>query len=246
MGRVPVHNVMGVPVEYDLDLLNWKQQDGMRTQYVNQPWKLHASFARGLCWRLKGVGERRDGFPSWSWAGWKGGVGEWFVFEGLSRWEDPEVRFEVAVEGGGMTDLAALYKSATGKQIRISRESESLGVEAWSFPITILQNSAESLSFLVQVRLSTGDTMFSNLILSSLVSYDELREQKWTCLILAYRKQASRSPVAMVIGEKDGVWERLGLVDFWVSWKLDEQGNRKQEVFNDQQMEKTRWKAVLK
>jgi hypothetical protein len=247
IGRVPVHNVMGVPLEYDLDLLNWKQQEAMRQQYIKNPWKLHASFARGLCWRLKKPGQRREGFPSWSWAGWKGELREWFVFEQLSKWEDPAVRFEVAVEGSEMVDLSAFYKdNSTPNRMQISRESDSLGIEAWCFPITIVPESSDPSSFFVRARLTTGISMFSNLILSSLCSYDELHEREWKCLILAYRKQAARSPIAVVIGEKDGIWERLGLVDFWISWKVDGQGNKTQEVLNDTQIEKKRWKGVLR
>jgi len=55
----PIYSVWGIPVLPDFKMLDGsvkKKGDG---------------FVRGLCWFNTGdAGSRRDGFPSWSWAGW--------------------------------------------------------------------------------------------------------------------------------------------------------------------------------
>lgn len=59
-------------------------------------------FLRGMCWYLEQPGERREGFPSWSWAGWVGKLSETSWERRISEWveEDTktEVHFEVAKE----------------------------------------------------------------------------------------------------------------------------------------------------
>ena len=252
---------MGVPVEFDLDLLNWKQQDKMRGQYIKYPWRLHASFARGLCWWLKEPGRRREGFPSWSWSGWKGELLEWFAFETLDKQEDPEVRFEVAVEGNEeLTDLGALYKNTPrGKSLDISYTCDTLDVEAWSFAMRIVPKPLEECNrfapricpsyYTGRVELKSGKIMYSDIYLLDQdfsKNHRDLGTQNWTCLVLAYRKQASRSPVAIVIKEDSEIAERVGLVDFWVSWETDESGKRSQGIFDDRAVEKRRWRGRLR
>src|ERR1700722_9287178 len=44
-------------------------------------------FFSGLCWDSERPSERQQGFPSWSWTGWKGAVGEYRckLFDGFDR-----------------------------------------------------------------------------------------------------------------------------------------------------------------
>jgi len=56
----PIYQLRGIPFLPD--------------QYSNPERKRTRQFALGLCWQHKTEVQRREGFPSWSWTGWKGVV----------------------------------------------------------------------------------------------------------------------------------------------------------------------------
>jgi hypothetical protein len=53
-----------------------KNVKSKRNDHRDEPkeWSPAAGFSLGLCWGLKSPSPRREGFPSWSWTGWKGEV----------------------------------------------------------------------------------------------------------------------------------------------------------------------------
>ncbi|KAF2189697.1 hypothetical protein K469DRAFT_723622 [Zopfia rhizophila CBS 207.26] len=249
----PVHVVFGVPVEFDMDLINWKQQSAMRKQYAVNPWKLHASFARGLCWLLKQPGELLF-FPSWSWTGWTGSLSNWMSFETLSKQEDPEITFKIKFHGGTQ-DLHSAWTNSLGNLHYMS--NDTLDIEAWSFPITIVPEPSQtdtqssisySSSYLAQLDLGSGMIAYSPFLVTEQVTeylHDKLCSKTWTCIVLAYRKQASRAPVVLVLRESTKYAERIGLVDFWTAWGSDEYGNRYHIVVDDRKIVRSRWKGAL-
>ncbi len=58
-----IYHLWGVPI-HPLALSRFSMAEG--------DFKPEAGLIEGLCWRLAKPGKRREGFPSWSWAGWKG------------------------------------------------------------------------------------------------------------------------------------------------------------------------------
>ena len=187
---------------------------------------------------------------------------EWPTFEALNKPEDPEIRFKVVTEDSiDLVDLGELYSEAPrGKVLHISHSSSLIGVEAWSFPISIISkspqerhrlsfNSDSPSSFVAKVKLVNGNNVYSDVFFSgqeTTESQEELCAQKWRCLVLAYRKQASRSPVVVVISGGGDMAERIGLIDFWVSWEVDSRDKKVPVVFDDRMVEKEKWKGRLR
>ena len=60
----PIYQLCGIPLTFDGD--NRFGRETTQTPLER--------FARSLCWTLESPGSRREGFPSWSWTGWKGVV----------------------------------------------------------------------------------------------------------------------------------------------------------------------------
>jgi hypothetical protein len=262
-GRYAIHHAWGVPIEFDMDLVVWKKQAAMSKQYTAYPWKLCASFARGLCWMPKGPAKRRAEFPSWSWAGWAGPMREWPSFEMLSAQENPDVKFRVVLEDGRVADLHELY-SFTGGKATISKSSCFLEIEAWTFQVSIVSSGADDASpstgetvfseeichFLAKIELEDQSSVFSPLVLSREVQHGDdfskdLTSRKRDCIILGYRKQASRSPVVMIIDESDDAAERVGLVDFWSSC-TDPDDPESAVILDDRKLSKTKRTIQLK
>ncbi|RSM14754.1 hypothetical protein CDV31_005336 [Fusarium ambrosium] len=54
------NNIWGIPIT--------------EKSFQHMPAKLLDRFLAGICWKLEMPGNRRHGFPSWSWVGWKGVV----------------------------------------------------------------------------------------------------------------------------------------------------------------------------
>ncbi|OCK97834.1 HET-domain-containing protein [Cenococcum geophilum 1.58] len=261
----PIHHILGVPIEFDMDLTYWKQQGAIYKQYRAYPWKLSASFARGLCWSLQSPAPRRDGFPSWSWTGWAGSLREWLTFEKLSAQENPGIEFRVALEDGSFATLHELY-GFTGSKVAVSKTSQHLDVEAWTIQILIVSSSYPEISqgstesekltqqegmreFYAKAELNDGTSVYSPLILSKQPGggndfVTRLHDSTWDCIVLSYRKQASRSPVVMVIEDQEDGAERIGLVDFWTCWS-DINESRSSIVLDDRKLLKTRRKIRL-
>ncbi|OCK86400.1 HET-domain-containing protein [Lepidopterella palustris CBS 459.81] len=262
----PIHHIWGVPIEFDMDLTNWKQQPSVRRQYSAYPWKLSASFARGLCWSLQYPASRRPEFPSWSWTGWAGPIREWPTFENLSAQENPEIHFRVNLSDDHTIDIHKLY-SLTSGNAAVSQTSHYLEIEAWSIQIRIVSKASLEMSqgvvkvedtsqgkdmsdLYVKVELNNGSPIYSPLILSKQIDegcdfMDELRSKTWECIILGYRKQAVRSPVVLVLDLDGDTAERIGLVDFWTSWSVVD-GDWTSVMTDDRMFEKTRRKLRLK
>ncbi|KAK8130633.1 hypothetical protein PG999_003013 [Apiospora kogelbergensis] len=78
--RNPVYNICGVPVLCNSYSFGIRSKSAInRREIISRGGDVVASvalagFVSGLCWELKEVADRRDGFPSWSWTGWRGVV----------------------------------------------------------------------------------------------------------------------------------------------------------------------------
>jgi hypothetical protein len=103
--------------------------------------------------------------------------------------------------------------------------------------------------FYAKAELNDGTSVYSPLILSKQPGdgsdfVTRLHDGTWDCIVLSYRKQASRSPVVMVIEDQEDGAERIGLVDFWTCWSdIDE--SRSSIVLDDRKLLKTRRKIRL-
>lgn len=106
----PVHHLWGVPVFPVVGI------DRNRSELGDEKFNKISSngFSMGLSWTMKGIVERRHGFPSWSWAGWTGKVSfkgnisddaenSWRIIDALS---DDEPSFRVYVELEDQTKIS--------------------------------------------------------------------------------------------------------------------------------------------
>ncbi|KPM38872.1 hypothetical protein AK830_g7702 [Neonectria ditissima] len=111
---------------------------------LSRSWTLTEAFLVNLCWRAKGVGSRRLGFPSWSWAGWHA------VYEapphivthlGLSIESLVDVRLFVK-NANGLVDWEAMCNSTVWDVYTdFSSFSQELYVQAPTVALTIFHNT---------------------------------------------------------------------------------------------------------
>ena len=97
------YNIWGIPV------LAWF--DRSHDLWLHLP----KDFLAGICWTLEMPGDRRHGFPSWSWAGWKGAV--------KSSYTDDAIRASASED----TDIAVSFESPDGTRTEWSQIEPMLG-----------------------------------------------------------------------------------------------------------------------
>jgi hypothetical protein len=244
--RHPIHHLWGVPLEFDLDNALLKQRNTIEKQYSTHPWTLAASFARALCWTNNASKPRRAGFPSWSWTGWHSRC-QWPEFEGLDVQENPEIRFWL--ERNETSDINELNKILRSEaELSLYCKNLSLHIEGWTLDGQFIECESTNT---VEVRIvdlegvtHRAHGMLSRMHLSNSVE-DAGTAPDPFCLTLAYRRQAHRAPIALLVQQNGCFYERVGTVDFTSSQALVN-GIWQDSVFNDMKVPRVRRRLVLR
>lgn len=104
-------------------------------------WSPLAGFCGGLCWQPTSPTERREGFPSWSWTGWRGKI-NWGISG--SEWRflelNKELQISVQLEDGSVADWDTFCHSYDDMSTKIS---DTLHVATWTFPLRIWRKSKD-------------------------------------------------------------------------------------------------------
>lgn len=191
------------------------------------------SFVNGLGWFHKARDRtndrgpsRRPGFPSWSWAGWAGGVQyQKMSSAGRRRHFSREVKsVYIEVEGGSKVRLSAYIDMVKG----VPQESNSppaihikalaLPTSAFTYDISTTSPSLQVFGYPARLRLSTEPWDIS-LFFQSIQDTNQRQ-----CIYLGY---LGKMPVIMVLEALDGSWSRVGTItldgvlpsEFFRLWK---------------------------
>ncbi|KAI0203656.1 HET-domain-containing protein [Astrocystis sublimbata] len=185
-GPYPIYHYHGIPILGPLNIYRLTTQ-----RATDRKWPLTEAFLVGLFWVCDGIfgraGQRRVGFPSWSWTGWNGGYQQPSQFlqqYGLS--DSSIIRYKLFVRSSGddiawekycsgkwsaspglhLTDQE-LYLRAPTKMVNLIRAPGSLegcccsGTQGHPLECVAIFGDDE-LNALVQVKL-TDDTVVSRL-----------------------------------------------------------------------------------
>ena len=102
------------------------------------PRSMTQAFAVALCWQT-GPGQRRDGFPSWSWAGWTGQVKESVSLEvelgkyGYVSNAGRDVKVDFELIAGGLRSCDEVYSHGNPPDPTLF--SPFIHIEAWTLPL---------------------------------------------------------------------------------------------------------------
>jgi hypothetical protein len=154
------HHVFGVPVlprpPKPTEIRDTEEATGIYESYA---YSMTAGFCSGLCWNVVKPTYRRDGFPSWSWAGWQGGI-EWgFDSHNWRQTQgDTSIRIDVhlqTTEG----NLMSWEDYAAARQHRMIQLSPVIHLSAWVTPIEVLayvRDRKSGVQVVSQLKLADG------------------------------------------------------------------------------------------
>jgi hypothetical protein len=181
-------------------------------------WTPSVAFICSLGFRFKGVdsAQRRSGFPSWSWCGWDAPIDgfPWdpsgYTEQYFSREHHAiDSRVEVELE---LLDGERLSLDAYSHMDPLTRQSQLSQYITITVPTTPILMKASRTGVEIQ-------TQSSRRYLFTIKVADHRKIQK-TGLIIHIMSGTSlsdperhRYPIVLVVGEIDGVWERLGIYD---------------------------------
>ena len=131
-GKYPVYHYWGVPVLPPV--IKSARNGSIKLVSRNS---CHG-FIIGLCWRTTQPGRRRTRFPSWSWAGWTGGVHYLMSLYRFGATEHDGHALDIAVElsSGKTQDWDAFWQSFRSKPSRSSLP-KYLHIEGWTMPLQL-------------------------------------------------------------------------------------------------------------
>lgn len=207
--KPPIHHMCGVPVLVGRD-------------------SLLGGFTRGLCWALLEPGTRRQGFPSWSWTGWRGSVDRftstiWALEKGYSIKVDfinpltdtsaqilSWTEFEKLGASGRANLLQSCHLQITGAAIEVDiwqgeRSSRSGGDETgWHAMIYDGNDALDGTLYLC--KDPAGDAEFVR----------RLTEERWLAIVLGNLNDRPfthfMGPLLLLVEKRQSCWERIGLI----------------------------------
>lgn len=236
----PIRHYWGVPMDYrPHDYSPWRSNNAplpARKPSEMFPGYLDAGFAYGICWDLEMPTVRREGFPSWSWAGWIGPLKHyaWGFFSPLSADDDPEVKIWLQKVDGTyhrlsecvIVDVNQSYSTTTSY-------TPLLRIEAWTVEVRFKyftegvgdvkshwqeRNQDPRFFTTVQRPVVSGEprnTLYWPLVLSVQVDdndelHSELCTQKFDCILLKRYWAYGGEAYGLVVRRNGVTMERIG------------------------------------
>lgn len=173
--------------------------------YDSFKWSPTAGFCFGLCWDTEQPSARREGFPSWSWAGWYGNIkwcfGEWFW---KRLWSNVEIQVRVQLEDGKVLPLDEFEREYKDRHPNMS---SILHVSAW---ITPLQRSTRYRSTMSVIAKAT-DGCPLNWCFNLTEEYQTIPPTKWMAVHLAHDFEKSNGLVLVIREIRPGLYQRCGV-----------------------------------
>jgi hypothetical protein len=198
-------------------------------------------FLTGLCWYFTAGAKRRDGFPSWSWAGWYGRLKPHFEYDGYVR-NTHGVRIWLESIFPSLLDLQTfcdgpvehfprysnpyILIEAAFLKVRfryLSRISGPNLRSKWQAVLEIMENGGSIVApFFLTQDWKEGDELFQNLlskVWTGFIMGDCLKTfyagaGKVEKRVLQNTANACPHVVIMVVDEKEDTAERIGVIEF--------------------------------
>ncbi|KAK0110239.1 hypothetical protein ONS96_001861 [Cadophora gregata f. sp. sojae] len=217
---------------------------GVPVLWSSPEWSSMEGFATGLCW----VGffpttqflERRPGFPSWSWAGWRMPISPKSNFYRYGFKMPYEIKIAVETEDGQVSDWATFQGK---RQISLSKNSsvpsQFLHIECWSLRCSLFAprhfagfdkalDTKASLRSHWSLRIWGSSEKLHNVVMHKQYSNREWGRRKldiWTILIIGntqdpiaggslyYEQSPPFGPFFMIVEDIGSHFERVGYLD---------------------------------
>lgn len=199
-----------------------------------QGWTPAMGFFVGLCWDLEKLADRRSGFPSWSWTGWKSTV-SWGIGS-LSHWPaiavDPNVKLSIeCIDGQTLSweDFQESKKRAT-TQLQMS---SVIRITAWTIHFPIVSpifsriRKTEIHGYSAWSELEDGGLLEWQFKPISSVCLE--CGQLCTGIFLDHPfREHDANAIIMVLAQKGEIYERIGLgqIDHFWSTRFDKDGKK--------------------
>jgi hypothetical protein len=168
-------------------------------------------FYGGLCWGVVAPAERREGFPSWSWTGWRSRIRwkirdwEWHLLE-----PNKDLQLSIELEDGSVVTLEKFCHAYDNMSMKISN---TLHVAAWTFPLRIRRSRKSSSALKYEATVELEDKGPSIWSFAPTCTTPILPDTKCTGIHLCHttEEEGFRELYVLVIQEvENGVYERVG------------------------------------
>lgn len=188
-------------------------------------------FRRGLCWQHVAKCSRRKDFPSWSWAGWEGGV-NWPVNSCFAKRNDEDYQFSYSLEAGTRVPLLCLgrdqespwHNQTPPRLIHLSGPCQTVNFARRVTP------EVEAVWYCLSGYRSYKGKEFALQLDHSPESCPNLAErleseEKWICMFLSGCIAECCYLVVGKMNDADEHYERIGLVivDMDTFFKMEEE-----------------------
>lgn len=169
-------------------------------------------FYGGLCWGVVAPAERREGFPSWSWTGWRSKI-RWEIKD----WEwdllDPnkDLQISIQLEDGSVVNMEKFCHAYDDMSMKIS---DTLHIATWTFPVQICRSRIISSTLRYDAIVELEDKEPSVWTFAPTCTTPILPDTKCTGIHLLHTTEGEALQIlyVLVIREVEGgVYERVGL-----------------------------------
>ncbi|KAF1954331.1 HET-domain-containing protein [Byssothecium circinans] len=185
-----------------------KRRSGWESEPRVREWTPLTGFCGGLCWGVVSPSERREGFPSWSWTGWRSKI-RWEIRDYSWHYVEPnkDLQLSIQLEDGRVVDLETFCHSYDDMSMNIS---DTLHIATWTFSL----------------RIWRSRTLWSRLQYEAILELEGKEPYVWsfapTCttpiltntncigIHLCHTTEGQSLYVLVIREVKNGVYERVG------------------------------------
>jgi hypothetical protein len=174
-------------------------------------WSPMAGFCGGLCWDVVSPSERREGFPSWSWTGWRNMI-SWPIDDYDWQFLEPnkDLQLSIQLEDGRVVDLETFCHSYDDMSMKISN---ALHIATGIFPLIIWRSRKFQIGLGYEVLVELEDKEPSIWWYKPTCTTPIPTGTKCMGIHLCHtvEGQLSRRLYVLVVREvKSGIYERVG------------------------------------
>jgi hypothetical protein len=184
-------------------------------------------FYGGLCWGVVAPAERREGFPSWSWTGWRSKI-RWEITD--SEWPllepNKDLQLSIQLQDGSVVRLEEFSRAYDDLNMKVSN---TLHIATWTFPVRIWRSRKflSALKYEAIVELEDKEPCVWSF--APTCTTPLLPETKCTGIHLCHTIEGEsfrRLYVLVILEAENGVYERVGFGDM--------DGNNLRSLDNDE------------
>ncbi|KFY03804.1 hypothetical protein O988_01215 [Pseudogymnoascus sp. VKM F-3808] len=179
----------------------------------------------------------KDGFPSWSWAGWEEPVVEWGHQK--NDWDeikvDNDIRVLVETRIGQLIDLEESYQLPNKPQPVVS-VSNIIQITAWASSLRVLQKKSWGGEDTCEVKIKLEDGGYVYWRFKPTTSVQILPGRTVIGIHVGYKSESDKylevtASALLVVGKADGIYNRLGFG--WVDQGYYERFDKAAKDVND-------------